>query len=178
MAIPLAIVALVQIGKSGAKGRGMAIAGLVLSALWLVLAAVVITVEVTAQADRDDAGTIVGSGSLAPENLRVGDCLNEYDADSDAVYKVAAVPCSEQHEAEVYAVLSLDIVDFPGDGPLEEIVGDRCIDALESVSPEVFDDESYGVYWYQPSEETWEDGDRGVQCLATTEDPQTGSILD
>lgn len=64
-------------------------------------------------ADRDEAGAIVDSGDVASDELRVGDCLNE--PDSLEFETIAGVPCSDEHDVEVFHIYTLDAAAYPTD---------------------------------------------------------------
>lgn len=177
LGIIFGIVALVQIGRSGQKGRGMAIAGLVLSGLWIVLLGIAVAVGFSFDADRDETGALTDGGNIFVEDLRAGDCANDLGEDED-VYTVDVVPCAEPHTGEVIALVTITDSSFPGDDVLSDYAEEDCVDELEAASPRAFDDESYSIYWIQPSEETWADGDRTLICMVTTEDTRTGSVRD
>ncbi len=58
----LCIVGLVQIGKRPQRGRGLAIAGLALTGVWIAGIVAVLAVNATSQAHRSATGTITKSG--------------------------------------------------------------------------------------------------------------------
>jgi hypothetical protein len=87
------------------------IAGLLLVVLTLILAA-------CGGAARDDTGTITEGGELDVFSLSVGDCFGS--TTEDAVASVEAVPCSEPHESEVFALADYD-ADASAEWPGQEI---------------------------------------------------------
>jgi hypothetical protein len=166
------IVALVQIKRRGGRGRGMAIAGVVISSLWI---AVVITVVVVALVkggtERDPtSGQVTGSGSVSLENLRVGDCVESITED-ELRFALPVVPCTEPHRAEVTAVEAMPNTAYPGDEAVDEQAGTMCTDALATYAPSSAGDESLEVFYFPPNASTWADGDRDVICLLN--DPDT-----
>ncbi len=183
-AIPLAvifgIIALVQVRESRQKGRGFAVTGLVLSGLWVLIIALVVIVGLAGEADRDSDGDIVSSGKVEVTELEVGDCVADVNdfAEDELVLTLDAVPCAEQHGAEVYAIVTLDDTAYPGDDEVSALSEERCVDELETASPEAFEDETYAVIWFQPTEDSWSEDDRDLSCLVSTESPTTGSVLD
>jgi Domain of unknown function (DUF4190) len=58
LAIIFGIVALVQIGRRGERGRGMAITGLALSGVWVILIVAVAAVGAVFTPDRDESGHV------------------------------------------------------------------------------------------------------------------------
>jgi len=201
LAIVFGVLGLLQTKKRGQAGRGLAIAGLVLAGLWapvVLFFGTAFTVgavegfqegwsetadELAADEgpERNDVGSITGSGPIWLEDLTVGDCIKTYPDEEVAL--VPAVPCADPHEDEVYLVQDLDYGDdaaFPGDDALEKEADKLCTDELASLSSaddREYEDAGYEVTWVQPSEETWtEDGDRAVICLAETEIPRSGAM--
>lgn len=150
--------------KQGQGGRGMAIAGLVLSGLWVVLIVVGIVIFV-----------LVGKGTVTATDVAMGDCLKEIPADGARVTTVKTVGCDESHAGEVFAVLMMPEGDFPGQPAIDEY-SDKCGPALASYSPGAMRDDTIQMYVLYPTVETWEQGDRAVTCVAILDPPRTGSI--
>ncbi|MGY4654236.1 septum formation family protein [Mycobacterium sp. URHB0021] len=149
--------------KQGRGGRGMAIAGLVLSGLWVLVAIAAVAIYF-----------IVGKGTVTATDVKVGDCLKEIP-DGTRVLTVETVECEESHAGEVFAVLLMPEGDFPGPSAIEKYQS-RCEPALASYSPAAITDDSVQLYVLYPTAETWQQGDRAVTCVATLDPPRTGSI--
>lgn len=86
------LVALSQIRKSGQKGKGFAVAGLVISGLWVVGIAVLVAVAFMTDPNGGD-GTLVEEGEVSVVSLRVGDCLKTVVWAGEEVSRVTAIPC-------------------------------------------------------------------------------------
>ncbi|CAN3126819.1 septum formation family protein [Mycobacterium sp. smrl_JER01] len=149
--------------KQYRSGRGMAIAGIVLSVVWSIGIAVVIVAAVT-------------NDSVSATNVQLGDCLAEIP-DGERVVNVRTVSCDEPHAGEVFAVLTLPDGDFPGQAAVEAY-HEECGPELHSYSQRSVTDDSVQLYVLYPTAETWADGDRAVTCIATFDAPRTGSIKD
>jgi hypothetical protein len=149
--------------KQGQGGRGLAIAGLALSGLWVLLFAVGILFYF-----------VIGKGTVTATDVKVGDCLKEIPS-STRVLTVDTVGCEEMHAGEVFAVLMMPDGDFPGQSAIEEYQN-KCEPELSSYAPDAITDESVQLYVLYPTAETWEQGDRAVTCVATLEPPRTGSL--
>jgi len=149
--------------KQGQGGRGMAIAGLVLSGLWVLVAIAAVAIYF-----------IVGKGTVTATDVKIGDCLKEIP-DGTRVLTVETVECGESHAGEVFAVLLMPEGDFPGPSAIEKYQN-RCEPALASYSPAAITDDSVQLYVLYPTAETWQQGDRAVTCVATLDPPRTGSI--
>ena len=149
--------------KYGQGGRGLAIAGLVLSGLWVLGAAAVVVVLL-----------IVGKGTVSATDVKVGDCLKEIPGNSK-VFTVDTIGCDETHAGEVFAVLMMPEGDFPGQSAIDTYQN-KCEPELATYAPGSVTDSSVQLYVLYPTAETWSQGDRAVTCVATLDPPRTGSL--
>jgi len=180
LGVIFAIVALVQTSKSGQKGKGMAIAGLVLSVLWLagiVTAGVISTLN---DADRDSSGTITKSGEIDVTELKVGDCFNGLDnvKYGDPIHTLDGVPCSKLHQGEVFAEAPIPGSTYPGQATLQRSGQAPCVAKLKAVAPEHFKAQDIGVVWIYPEKRSWAEGNHHYACVAVGVGRRTGSITD
>ena len=53
---------------------------------------------------RDPNGQITATASIDSSALQVGDCIVNISETTDAITKLSVAPCSEPHEAEVFAI--------------------------------------------------------------------------
>ncbi len=169
-------VALSRIRRTGRGGRGLALAGLVLSGVWVLIYGVIIVAVIATSADRDAAGRITDAGDVSAFSLEVGDCLNGLK-ESDNISSLPAVPCDQPHEGEVFAMIQLPDGGYPGDEKISTDAGDRCSAAFETYAPSSVSDEKIELFYLQPTQLSWAQGDREITCIAT--DPsrkRTGSI--
>ncbi|MBO9522202.1 MAG: DUF4190 domain-containing protein [Nocardioidaceae bacterium] len=171
------IVALNQIKKNGQQGRGMAIAGIVLSVLWFLVIVVLGVVGAMDSAERDEKGTITDSGQVNSKDLEVGDCIRALE-ETKALADVPAVPCAEPHRGEVYAVVQLPGVEYPSEATFDKQSGQRCSNQLKKIAPAAFRDPKVDIFYVYPLERSWAAGDHEVTCIATTTETRTGSIKD
>ncbi|VEG51466.1 peptidyl-prolyl cis-trans isomerase [Mycolicibacterium aurum] len=147
--------------KEYQSGRGLAIAGIVLSTLWAIGLVIVVTLAVT-------------SDTVTATNVAVGDCLAEIP-DGERVLTVTTIGCDQPHAGEVFAVLTMPDGDFPGQAAIEAY-HEKCSPELAEYSPESLLDDQVQLYVLYPTAETWENGDRSVTCIATLDPPRTGSL--
>ncbi|HEV7854184.1 MAG TPA: septum formation family protein [Mycobacterium sp.] len=149
--------------RKGQGGRGMAIAGLVLSGLWAlgIVALVVFLV-------------LFDKGTVSATEVKAGDCLKELPA-SGLVVTVDTAPCGEPHAGEIFSVMTMPDGDFPGQFAIEEYQN-KCAPELADYSPEAAEDADVGLFVLYPSEDSWGQGDRTVTCIATTDSPRTGAL--
>jgi Septum formation len=149
--------------KQGRGGRGMAIAGLVLSALWAVGIVVLVVVLL-----------VVGKDTVSATDVVAGDCLKELPA-SGLVITVDTAPCGDPHTGEIFSVMKMPDGDFPGTFAIEEYQN-RCGPELADYAPGAAEDPQVGLFVLYPSEDSWAQGDRTVTCIATTDAPRTGTL--
>lgn len=149
--------------REGQGGRGLAIAGLVLSTLWVAVAVIALLVYF-----------LVGSGTVTATDVKQGDCLAEIPANT-RVLTVTTVGCDETHAGEVFAILQMPDGDFPGQAAIDAYA-EKCSPELAAYAPEAMTDSSVQLYVLYPTAETWEQGDRAVTCIATLDPPRTGSL--
>jgi hypothetical protein len=178
LSVIFGIIALVQIKKTGQKGRGMAIAGIAITGAWVAVGVVaaIVVVAIGVGAERDDDGIITDGGRMNITALRPGDCIEEL-REGRAIDTVPAVPCSEPHIGEVYATFDLADGDWPGEDIVFEEAELGCLDLLFDHSQTAFDDETVDIFYIHPTRTTWRTGDREVVCITYYLDgPRTGSI--
>jgi hypothetical protein len=149
--------------KKGQGGRGLAIAGLVLSGLWVLVAVAGVIFYL-----------VVGTGTVTATDVKVGDCLKQIP-NGTRVMTVDTVGCDQAHAGEVFAVLLMPEGVFPGQTAIENYQN-KCEPELASYSPDAITDDSVQLYVLYPTAETWGQGDRAVTCIATLDPPRTGSI--
>lgn len=119
-------------------------------------------------ASRDDSGEIVGGGDLEVTKMQPGDCFNDPENLEESVTHVAAVPCSEAHDNEVFAVSSIGSTlgdQFPGIDVLDKYTYESCIGPFETYTGEVYTQSSLEVYAFFPTEDSWDGGDRSFACV-------------
>jgi Septum formation len=159
------------------SGRGLAIAGLVLSGIWAVAIGIGVAVTIMNEADRDTAGEITREGSVPATSVQVGDCLKNLE-ENPTIGTLPGVPCSEPHEGEVVGLFDLPMGDYPDQASMERQANTRCSELLQAYSASAFDDRSVGLFYLYPLKAAWPD-DREVVCVAAAIDgPVTGSYAD
>lgn len=112
-------------------------------------------------------------------DLKNGDCFQEPDSDAqDMVSSVDIVKCSVEHDNEAFAVMNMAATDFPGDEAIVDEGIDFCIpEFLDFIETDMDYDGSIDFGFFNPSPETWAEGDREILCYAyDTEGPVTGSL--
>lgn len=165
LSVIFGIIALNQTKGGRQRGRGMAIAGLIISGAWvLVIAAIIV------------AAIVFDDGSVQATSIKTGDCIADAPADGANVLRLPKVSCDEPHEGEVYAMIRVSGNTFPGQTAMQNEYEQRCVSALDAYAPDATSDPGLSSFLLYPSRETWDRGDRDVACIAITQDRRTGSI--
>lgn len=174
VAVVLAVLALRRIGRRQTRGRGLAIAGLVLGSVGtLALLAALVVGALTWTGTRPLASDVDSARRVHAQQLVTGDCLASLPADG-RVDTVRVVPCAEPHTAQVVTLyeFSQDII-WPGQRAADFHVARACVLDQAEVDAGVTT-----VAW-APTARSWARGDRTGLCLAVVEGGGvTGSFLD
>lgn len=176
LSVIFSIVALRQIRRTGQGGKGLAIAGLVLSGLWAIGVAAVIAVAVTTSAQRGTSGAITQPGRLSVADIRVGDCLVDWQTGTATSFTVTA--CTNPHQGEVYFETTLAERDgaYPGDEAIDEQAETLCNAAVDSALDVDRAPEDADIVYLRPLARGWAAGDRKVSCLVRTSSAVTESL--
>lgn len=113
--------------------------------------------------------------------LRIGDCLNEMDHNTDeTISEVPMIDCEEPHDFEVYHVDDLDGDDtFPGEEEVAELAAEECQDAFEDFVGIDYESSSLDFTTLFPTQEGWENfNDREALCLVLDPAGQTSGTLE
>jgi hypothetical protein len=175
VALVLGFVALARIRRSGRGGRGLAIASLVISALWVLVVGGLIAVGLVVGGKRDANGVITKPGSLQATELKKGDCLRSVPASDTSVTSVEVTPCTQAHRAEVYAAFDLPDGDYPGDAKATAVAEKGCTDRLPTLPAGA--GENLDLYYLTPQQGGWKLGDRSVTCFVVSPTPATQPLL-
>ncbi|WP_369146297.1 DUF4190 domain-containing protein [Streptomyces sp. R44] len=164
----LGLFALPQIKKKDQTGKGLAIAGMVLSALSSLLLVVGLVTGGIGSAWTDfKKGMDEAASARSTFALRTGQCFNgdgKLEADTT---DVTVVDCARPHDGEVTGDFKVTGFDkWPGDDALDDLAGARCetVNAGYAMDTWAVPDGVW-VYYYLPSRESWRGGDRMVTCV-------------
>ncbi len=150
------IVALVKARDGRESGRGLAIAGMVISLLWGA---------VWAYSAWPKDGLITGTLQSGPM-MRVGDCFGETIN--------SPVSCDKPHSREVFAVLSLSR--FPDNDAEQEQLENRCKAELPKFSAAASRDTELRVEAWPPGTESRYMDNHAAECVAYFSSDRVGSI--
>ncbi|WP_320777259.1 DUF4190 domain-containing protein [Streptomyces sp. CRN 30] len=175
----LGVIALAQIKKRGERGRGLAIGGIAVSAVGALLLALFFATGGARSFWEGFEEAARGSGTTF--SLEVGECFTEPSGSLEGyTYDVDTVPCSAEHDGEVFSNVTLPDRDWPGDDAVAEVADERCYELADTY---VMDRWAWpsdvDVYYFTPTRESWEFGDREITCMFAHVDVEgslTGSL--
>jgi hypothetical protein len=176
----LAIKCLRRLRTQPGRGRGLAIAALVLSAAWtgVLVAMLVLPGPQRPEAHAFDS-TGEATGPVVPGNTSVGDlhpgdCIGSAPAVDTLAYEVDVVPCSRPHREEVFAVYELPAGPFPGAARAGRQSEDGCRQRSTAYVGSPLGATPYQLVTGVPAPEDWR-LDRTVTCMLESGSPVTGS---
>jgi Septum formation len=100
--------------------------------------------------------------------LAVGDCFDDGElavGELEEVEEVPVIECSEPHDNEVYAVVTVDEEVFPGEQAIQAQADEVCHDAFDPFVGLDYESSALDFGWLVPTAESWEMGDRVVACF-------------
>ncbi|MER8185990.1 DUF4190 domain-containing protein [Kitasatospora sp. NPDC094015] len=164
-------------------GRGMAVAGIVLSALWgAFLLTTVAVILIAGWPDRPPHrgadGRVGAPVQVALNHVKEGDCVESADFSGLTGDRLKVVPCTAQHRGEVFAVVGLaGYADYPGD---EAVLAQEQAKCLEARSRYAIDDAAVPagvrIAFLGGGAENWGTAARPVACVFESGRMRTGSV--
>jgi hypothetical protein len=131
----------------------------------IVGAAVAAVVGFNAAAERNAAGEITGAGAVSAFEMRVGDCFDDEAFAATEISEIPAVPCSQPHDNEVYAVFDIS-GEWPGDERVEELAYEGCMERFAGAIGKTYEDSVIDYTPIYPTEGSWKQrDDREVLCV-------------
>lgn len=171
-AIPVTLIlgptALIRISRSGARGRALAITGLVLAGLWTVIAAIVAAAIIT----RPPPPKPVTLPRVF--SLQAGQCLN---SGRNGISGLQVLSCSQAHDAEVFATFRVAGPRYPGATTLQQQARQGCTSRLSGYLNPQLSAASLAQSFVYPGAGAWSAGERTVVCTVHgTSGPLVGSV--
>lgn len=175
----LGIAALRQIKRRGQGGRGLAIAGVTVGSIATLATAAVFVAAALGAMDE---------GNTKVDDIRAGQCFNtvgtplrDYGTDrSSRATTVNVVSCAKEHDAEAFAVYTLDPDgdgSYPGTDEVARQASAHCAaEGLRYLNGVPLPD-GMRLFYYMPSHDVWDRGDREATCFfGSPGDKVTGSV--
>ena len=169
------VVALADVRRTRQSGKGLAIAGLVLSALWLgawltFIGAAFVTGFQQAASQQ--------SASSTGFRLKPGQCFDRPQSSQTAAVTVR--DCAKPHDAEAFAVEPISGSTYPGLDTVEGIGDRKCPNDSDRWLTPGMNYPDFAVHYLYPEQSSWSRGDRSVICFYRRVDgaPMTGHVKD
>ncbi|MCX5392956.1 DUF4190 domain-containing protein [Streptomyces sp. NBC_00094] len=173
LGLVLGLIALPQIRKKDQAGKGLAIAGIILSVTSCLLVLIgFVTGGFGSVVNGFKEGMDEAARTKSPFSLRTGQCFLDDGKLEEYATDVEIVDCAKPHDGEVTGSFELTgIAKWPGESAIDELAEKRC-DAINSayaldtwaVPVDVW------VFYYMPSSQSWRGDDRTVTCAFASED--------
>jgi len=181
-AVPLGVIGLIRTKGGVRKGRGMAIAGLVLSGVWIVLIMIVTAAALLLASDvtvttAPSPGFSVSPGQVSFDKIRTGDCIDPAPPESVVSETLPVVACTRPHDEEVLATRDLGDGDWPGDKVIDDRSYKVCAPQFEAFVGIPVDQSRFDLFWYSPDRESWQAGDHLVVCVVSDPRGKTTGTL-
>jgi hypothetical protein len=173
-AVPLTLVlgpvALIRISRTKARGRSLAITGLVLAGLWTIAVAIGGAVYLTQHHHQS------ARPAALPRvfKLRTGQCV---DSARSGMSSPTVVSCGQAHDAEVFGTFQVTGHRYPGATAVRQQADQGCAARLSGyLNPQLSLSSLTESYVY-PDAGAWAAGERTVVCTVRSASGQlTGSV--
>jgi Domain of unknown function (DUF4190)/Septum formation len=177
LSVGFGIAALVKIrGNPQLRGKGMAIAGLILSGLWLVVGIAVIAIGLSVGPQRSSSGQVTQPGVTSVYSLRTADCLQNPGARL-GIRTVRVVPCDQPHNAQVFAVFPVAGSGYPGTTALQRRAAVGCHARIAGSINRSLITNSMTLQYLYPESQSWAAGHQSITCLVVDSANMTSSVL-
>jgi hypothetical protein len=192
--IVLGILALGQIRRTGQRGRGLAIAGLAFSALWLVLIGAYFLFHGSskspapppASSGHSSSPTPGPSTSVSPGPLstnvfalRPGQCFQNPPAGQTVlgVTYVTVAPCSKPHNAQAFVQFTATGSSYPGVEALKRQADAGCRARIKKTVQTSKIKNSMTLHYLYPLQSSWASGHKTITCLIVAAKPNLKTSL-
>lgn len=180
----LGIIGIVRTANPVRKGRWMAVTGLVLSMAWVAATVALPLYLNNHDAQRDAAsGQVTKATTITPRTLRAGDCYNDTALSNRTtsgvthVTSLKVIPCSQPHNAVVYAVTTLPAGTWTSVQDKVTTANEQCLPLAKQYFNGHMLNPNLRLGAFAPSQTEWEFGYRSSHCIAVDPDKSfTGDI--
>ncbi|UPO77083.1 MULTISPECIES: septum formation family protein [Arthrobacter] len=110
-------------------------------------------------------------------DLNVGDCLIE--PDGDQITEVDVLPCTQEHDSEVYAAMDMAGSEYPGETAVDEAAAEFCVAEFQPYIGADYQTSVLDIGLITPTSYSWTlGGDREILCTVYRVDgsPLTNSV--
>jgi hypothetical protein len=167
LSVIFGIIALVKLRTRPQRGKGLAIAGLCLSGVWVAAIVALVASNATTATQRSASGQIIKNGHIDVLSLRTGDCFQNPTGNQAAssVGQVTAVSCATPHNAQVIAQVTPSAADYPTEASFHSQEATSCRTSIAAAADQSKLTTTMNIIDVYPDEDAWAGGDRTVSCL-------------
>jgi hypothetical protein len=155
---------------------------LTISALSLTGCTMVSTLIDTYGGTPAPAATPSAAPTFAPTGLvelKIGDCLNQAFLEDGINTTEPIVDCESAHDFEVFASLTFAGSAYPSVEDLVSFSAKQCAAEFKNFVGRDFGISALDFQYYYPTESSWANGDRGIDCVIFDPTQQTiGTLAD
>ncbi|MDQ1641606.1 MAG: hypothetical protein QOJ90_957 [Actinomycetota bacterium] len=160
VALGAGITALVQIHRRNQAGMWMAIVGIVGAVVWSV-GAVAVAIGFFLSSVLPFEGGGLGRVDAAA-STEVGTCLI---GPGGELSQATVIDCASDHDGEVYRVLHLEGLQWPGSDEVDMRADDACYGDFAAYVGRSYDFSDYDYGYFLPDKAEWEAGEHRVVCV-------------
>jgi hypothetical protein len=184
------IVALRRIGRTHQGGKGLAVAGIVLSVAWVAVAAVLVVVTgslfgAAAPTSPGVAASLspgASSQSVDPFTLTTGDCFDNPTptaGQTQTVTTVVQTSCTAPHNAQIFATFTVSgsRLSYPGDAKMHSLASNGCTSRVQPSLNGGKLTHSMSIRFLYPLQPAWLGGHRTISCIVYNPAPTLTSSL-
>ncbi|MGW3425175.1 DUF4190 domain-containing protein [Streptomyces phaeochromogenes] len=173
----LGFFALGQIRRKGERGKGMAIAGMILSGIGAAILALALATGGAAEFwDGFREGAREASENGATFSVDEGECFDTPGGSLEGMaYDVDTVSCDKEHDGEVFANFRMASGSYPGDSEITEAADEKCYTLQYAYAMDTWAiPDNVDIYYFTPTRDSWSLGDREISCLFGNVDEKGG----
>jgi hypothetical protein len=184
------IVALKRIGTTHQGGKGLAVAGIVLSVAWVAVGVVLVVVagsllgNSTPTSPGVAASLSAGASSqtVDPFTLTTGDCFDNPTptaGQTQTVTTVVQTSCTEPHNAQIFATFKVSgsLLSYPGDAKMHSLASSGCTSRVQASLDGSKLTDSMSIRFLYPLQNSWAGGHRTISCIVYNPTPTLTSSL-
>ncbi len=128
----------------------------------------------------EPVATPTAAPTFAPTGLvelALGDCLDQKNLEDGIASTEPIVECDSAHDLEVFASLAVDGTEYPSVEDLVSLGTKKCALEFTKFVGLDFGISALDFQYYYPTESSWANGDRGVDCVVFDPTQRTTGTL-
>jgi Domain of unknown function (DUF4190)/Septum formation len=183
LSVILGIAALAEIRRTGKRGKGLGIAGIALSGVWVATIVGLIVIGATTGGSGTTAGSSGSTGRASHParvsvfSMSVGTCFDNPSGTTLGITSVTAIPCTKAHNAQVFAEFDTTGSSYPGTAAVERRADSGCNARISGNLDQSKITSTMSLHFIFPQQLAWDSGQRRINCLIVDSQDMTSSVL-